>query len=140
MRNHTDKPCGTTTRYYAGCRCDLCREANRNYQREYRSRGPVNDLLALLTSWERASDLQWFDDAACRGRPTQWWFAGDGRNLNSRTSKRAVDICISCPALEQCREWSLSLPQPWHGIFAGMSPQQRQQEKQRRDNDTRNDT
>jgi WhiB family redox-sensing transcriptional regulator len=96
--------------------------------------------LALLTSWERASDLQWYDDAACRGRPTQWWFAGDGRNLNSRTSKRAVEICSTCPALEACREWSLSLPQPWHGIFAGMSPQQRQQEKQRRDNDTRNDT
>jgi WhiB family redox-sensing transcriptional regulator len=140
MPDPNSVPCGTTTSYYYGCRCDDCRTANREYARQYRARGPVNDLMTLLTQWERATDLEWYDDAACRGRPTQWWFAGDGRNLNSRTSRRAVDICEACAARTECLDWALSLPQPWHGIFAGMSPQQRQQEKQRRDNDTRNDT
>lgn len=140
MPDQNSKPCGTTTSYYYGCRCEECRRANREYARQYRARGPVNDLMTLFTQWQRATDLDWIDDSLCRGRPTQWWFAGDGRNLNSRTSRRAVEICNACPVRTECLDWALSLPQPWHGIFAGMSPQQRQLEKQRREHDTRNDT
>jgi len=35
--HHRSKyPCGTPQRYWAGCKCDLCRQANRAYNREYK--------------------------------------------------------------------------------------------------------
>lgn len=135
MRYNTDAPCGTSTRYYAGCRCDDCRAANAARAREYRERGMSVDVLMHLI-WERDMDMDWLHDAACRGYPTQWWFAGDGRNLTTKTAKRAVSICDSCTVREQCLEWALSVPHPWHGIFAGLSPQQRKREAKRRDNDS----
>jgi WhiB family transcriptional regulator, redox-sensing transcriptional regulator len=99
---------------------------------------PLNQLISAM--WQRQSQLDWLSDAACNGQPTRWWFAGDGRNLESKTAKRALAICDSCTVRAECLDWALQIPQPWHGIFAGMSPQQRIQEKQRRDNESRNVT
>lgn len=31
-------PCGTQAKYVMGCRCDVCRDAVAEYQREYRTR------------------------------------------------------------------------------------------------------
>lgn len=53
------KPCGTRVRYYAGCRCDECRRANTEYERERqaaRARGERNGLVSA----ERArAHLAW---------------------------------------------------------------------------------
>ena len=38
------KPCGTTRGYGAGCRCDDCREANREYQLNWRTSGGAYEL------------------------------------------------------------------------------------------------
>ena len=139
MRYGTNAPCGTSTRYYAGCRCDACRAANAERARNYRIHGPYQDPFIHLL-WDRDTDLSWLDEAACRGKPTQWWFAGDGRNLNTKTAKRALEICAACPVRDACLDWALEIPQPWHGIFAGMSPQQRKREQKRREHDTRDST
>lgn len=43
------KPCGTRVRYYAGCRCQLCRKANSLYdaeRQEARKRGEANGLVS----------------------------------------------------------------------------------------------
>lgn len=44
-----DKPCGTRIRYYAGCRCSACRQANTAYEngrRAARARGDTNRLVS----------------------------------------------------------------------------------------------
>lgn len=139
MRYNTTAECGEYGRYAAGCRCDLCRAANAARARERRLRGPdIDPFLHLL--WERDTDLGWLDDAACRGYPTDWWFVNDGRNPNTKTAKRALQICDGCPVRADCLDWALSIPHPWIGIFAGLTPQQRKHEQKRRNNDTRNNT
>lgn len=43
----------------------------------------------------------WRDHAACKGKPTHWWFPPPGNN--PATSAVARSICAACPVKEPCR-------------------------------------
>lgn len=43
--------------------------------------------------------MTWRDRAACRGWPTDWWFA----KRYTLEHHRAVDICETCPVKAECR-------------------------------------
>ena len=111
-----------------GCRCIICRAWNSAYQRQYRDRRRTARDLAPLQTWSRSADLEWTKQAACADQPTRLWFAGDGRNPNTKNAKAALAICDGCPVSEACLEYALEMPPPWHGIFGGMTPQQRRAE------------
>lgn len=70
----------------------------------------------------------WRDQAACKGTPTSWWFAGDSHNVDYDIGgKYQRELCAGCPARDSCRDYYLALPD-WadrHGFVAGMSPAER---------------
>jgi transcription factor WhiB len=74
----------------------------------------VAELLDELAS--RIPDLH---DAACRGRPGEFDIE-DGRRDRAAVT-RAKEVCQSCPALQDCRDWLASLPRPVRpsGVVAG---------------------
>lgn len=128
----TKYDCGTYTKYTYGCRCELCRGANAKYQRERNKNNVESEMVSIHTQWQRDTDLRWTIDANCFGKPLRWWFAGDGRNAESKTTRRALAICECCTVQTECLNYALSFPYPWIGVFGGMTPQQRHKEATRR--------
>ena len=66
----------------------------------------------------------------CKGLPTEWWFPEHG-NAHDESFSRARQICKTCPASGECLEFSLRSPN-LHGMWAGLTPKQRQSERRRR--------
>lgn len=56
-----------------------------------------------------------FTNAACKNHDPNIWFDGD-------TKQQAISICQTCPELEPCRQYAISLPDDTIGIFAGLTP------------------
>jgi WhiB family redox-sensing transcriptional regulator len=119
---------GRAAGYKSGCRCIVCKAWNTAKAREYREKRRKARELEPVVTWHRSRDLTWTAQAACQHQPTRLWFAGDGRNPNTKTARQALDICATCPVATDCLEYALELPPPWHGIFGGMTPQQRRAE------------
>jgi len=55
-----------------------------------------------------------FTDALCKQHDNNIWFDAD-------TQSQAVSICQTCPELEACRTYALTLPVDTEGVFAGMT-------------------
>lgn len=64
----------------------------------------------------------WQENAACHDQ-TELFFPERYETYSS--IKAARQICSACPVREQCLDYSLSLPHPWHGVYAGLTPKQR---------------
>lgn len=64
----------------------------------------------------------WHDDAACHDK-TELFFPE--RYESHATITKAKQICADCPVREQCLDYALQLPHPWHGVYAGLTPRQR---------------
>ena len=65
----------------------------------------------------------WRADAACVGKPTDWWFA-----VSRKTSdgQQAVKICAACPVRKKCLAWALQFqPHDLDGIWAGTTQRER---------------
>lgn len=65
------------------------------------------------------TDQSWRADAACKGKPTEWWFP----EFNQRTTadlREAQRICASCPAQDPCRAYAerLNLVGVWGATHA----------------------
>lgn len=65
-------------------------------------------------------------DGDCRGLPTTWWFPERGE-ANTGTRK-AVEICKTCPVLIECGEFANSYPK-LHGIWGATTLRQRQRRR-----------
>lgn len=48
VRGASEAPHGKYARYVAGCRCDACKAANRDYVRAYRRRGKDREVRGRL--------------------------------------------------------------------------------------------
>lgn len=68
----------------------------------------VSDFVAELAA------ETWRQDAACRGKPIEFWFP----NRNQATPARA--ICAGCPVQKPCLEYAVEhdLPGQWGGKTA----------------------
>lgn len=62
---------------------------------------------------------QWQDDAACAETDPDMFFPDMGDWL---TSKSALEICGTCPVVQQCKALGMQFE---HGIFGGMSARSR---------------
>jgi len=62
---------------------------------------------------------EWMADAACIGKPQEWFYPGRGSDWS-----RAKDICAGCAVLDTCREYALDKGEH-HGIWGGMSEHER---------------
>lgn len=72
----------------------------------------------------------WTESAACRGKPTSWWFVGPtgacGRYQWPVHEWRAVGstalaICADCPVKEPCRDEAI-ITRDFQGIRGGLTP------------------
>lgn len=78
----------------------------------------------------RAGDLEWQDDAACKGTdPEQWdtsrmWQPGHMSTKEIRATLRAAkDLCAVCPVHVQCLDYAVQFNE--YGIWAGTTGRQR---------------
>jgi WhiB family redox-sensing transcriptional regulator len=65
---------------------------------------------------------EWHYDAACHGK-TETFFPEVGNMYSSL--REARQICQTCPVRKPCLDYALTLPHPWLGVYAGLSPRQR---------------
>ena len=55
-----------------------------------------------------------FSDALCKQHDNNLWF-------DKHTEKQAVSICQTCPEIDVCRAYALTLPVDTLGVFAGLT-------------------
>lgn len=61
----------------------------------------------------------WFDQAACRGKPLYLWFPDDKTPI----SKAAKQICDSCPVKQECLDYGVE--NEFYGVWGGLSSRKR---------------
>jgi hypothetical protein len=62
--------------------------------------------------------MEWKDRAACRGKPTEWWFPLEGGDTSGLDARR---VCAACPVQAECAQAGAAGEQ---GIWGGLSPTQ----------------
>lgn len=77
--------------------------------------GPVMDL------WE------WQYQGACRSADPDLFFHPEGErgSARRRRDEAAKAICATCPVIDQCREHSLRVREPY-GVWGGLTEDERQ--------------
>ncbi len=80
------------------------------------------EIAQFLLMWAR-SRPKWYDQAACRGKPTEYFFPGVGQ---SAFIKRGQEICATCPVKEKCFRQAYDAGDE-HGCWGGSLPAQRRQ-------------
>lgn len=124
---------GGKRRYEDGCRCDVCKNGHRRrmrnrregdtlYMREYRARQRAN-----AESTPRVPPSAIYEQGACVGYPTRWWFSTIGEGVRREDgaatgdSARALAICATCPVVDTCRDWAVDNGEIgiWGGTLQG---------------------
>ena len=67
---------------------------------------------------------QWKTRAKCHGQ-TDLFFPEAGADIRKKIAV-AKAVCAICPVRIECLEYALQFPQPWHGIFGGLTVRERQ--------------
>jgi hypothetical protein len=83
--------------------------------------------ILLSTNWQlpEALDVPVFNNAACAGMPTEWWFPEkDAKRETIQNTKKAIAICESCPEIRKCQDFAIDNPCV-QGIWGGMSVKRR---------------
>lgn len=75
------------------------------------------------------ADWSWRDDAACKDKPTDWWFGSD--RVASEETQWAIAICEGCPVRAACLDFAINTHQE-EGLWAGLNPRERRNERRRR--------
>ena len=106
----------TRTTYLYGCRCDDCREANREYHADRRR-------IEAAIEWLRTTFLYrpepWRARAACRGLDPDMFHPTQNGNALANQAKH---VCAGCPVRTDC------LADHLHeelGIWGGTTPTER---------------
>jgi WhiB family redox-sensing transcriptional regulator len=82
-------------------------------------------VVALLAAVREHQAGDWRHEAACRAHPIETFFG--------RRRLAAIQVCRSCPVLEDCRDWALGLPEHADpaGVLGGMSATERRERRLR---------
>jgi WhiB family redox-sensing transcriptional regulator len=99
-----------------GCRCDPCREAQRDYQRGYRE---DTDLLSRLIAAAPPPVGEWAARGACVGLPVDLFHLERGG-----VSPFAKETCAGCPVRDECLDYALTNVIR-HGVWGGTSEKER---------------
>lgn len=62
---------------------------------------------------------EWMGDAACKGKPTDWFFPERGQSLREQKA-----VCAGCPVRQACLDYALEFRVRF-GIWGGTSEQER---------------
>lgn len=75
-------------------------------------------------------EYDWGLDAACRGRPTEWWYGEEGTSYDPHKAlpagmRRALFACWNkCPVRTECLQAAIDKPE-LYGIWGGTLPHDR---------------
>lgn len=77
--------------------------------------------------------MTWREQAACRGKPTGWWFPPAQMTVTDWADyQRAREICASCPVRSECLTYALGdQATRTNGLWAGTTPDERRGKKRR---------
>lgn len=76
---------------------------------------------------QKADQMMWFEQAACRGRTELFYGEEVGRSAPARRRQReavAKSICATCPVIDQCLAAAFE-HEDEHGIWGGLTPKER---------------
>jgi WhiB family redox-sensing transcriptional regulator len=120
------RKCGIYASYIKGCRCDECRRAARNYQRDYQQRKRAQ-REAYRETFDLPSinegDVSWHRHAACRNVGADTFFKAGGSGRRSDYSQ-ALELCGTCRVRSACLDYAFAHNQQ-HGVWGGLTPTQR---------------
>lgn len=73
---------------------------------------------------------QWMLDAACRGKPSEWWFPPKEGGPGAHIYRKAREVCNNCSVREDCLRWAMDiegLATKGHryGMAGGLTPMER---------------
>lgn len=68
----------------------------------------------------------WQMQGACRGMDSTFFFHPEGERgpARARREARAIQVCRSCPVMEQCRRHALTVHEPY-GVWGGLTESER---------------
>lgn len=113
MRTH-----GLNSTYTAGCRCEDCTVARRDYQRGYRFRGATQEATYQLPVGKAPG--AWVDQARCKGMDVEVFFP----KVGGGGIPEAVLVCHDCPVRVPCLEYALS-ENITEGVWGGKTGRER---------------
>ena len=70
----------------------------------------------------------WINDAACRGKPIDWFYP-DAKDGGAHPAAKA--LCEGCPVRAECLDYSMEADNGF-GLWAGLSPGKRKAVRERR--------
>lgn len=76
----------------------------------------------MITSIHQFTPETWRNEAACSGKPTDWWYP-EARGGDYTYVRIAKAICADCPVQTQCLEAGIRRNEP--GIWGGKSIKER---------------
>jgi len=84
------------------------------------------NLLDLAAYGLDAERWEWQLQGSCRGADSAVFFHPDGERGRARAVREytAKRICRGCPVVAQCREYALTVREPY-GIWGGLSENER---------------
>lgn len=68
---------------------------------------------------------EWWDKAACRGKPGEWFFPPNPGTEATRLAAHGKAVCSSCGVQGQCLEFALTEPAEQHGVWGGLTTGER---------------
>lgn len=117
MRDH-----GTYATYQTGCRCDECRWASAEYQRDYRNRRRTEAPAAPIEERRAAKPTDWQRLGNCVGADPDLFFPERGDNAAVAAAKA---VCRGCSVRQQCLSYSNSDPIEPLGVWGGAGADER---------------
>lgn len=81
----------------------------------------------ITTNWQlpESINIPIFENPACRGMPTEWWFPEKNQTgPKLANTRKAIRICMSCSEQRKCADFALDNPSI-HGIWGGISAKSR---------------
>lgn len=68
---------------------------------------------------------EWFAYASCKGKEVRLWFSEvHVTNESKAATRRAKDVCFSCPVRLDCLEWANANGE-LYGVWGGLTPRER---------------
>lgn len=80
-------------------------------------------MIDATLTFVNVGDTSWQDRAACKGKPTEWWFP-DAERGDSGVYARGREVCVNCPVRGDCLQWAVDNHQR-DGMWGGLSPNER---------------
>lgn len=82
--------------------------------------------MSTVTRIPAVHAWEWQLRGSCQGLESAVFFHPEGERGKARAARvnRAKQICHKCPVLQQCRNYALSVSEPY-GVWGGMSEDER---------------